>query len=357
MPLNEQKLLQPVGNLALAMEAGLPLRLLRQVTYVGGAREREIIREEDGIQRVERHLPLIYTPAATEGLLGHVAFALKHEVPYLGLLAVVFRRIPASDVGAYIAASPTGAYARRIGHLYELLTGQDLTPFLQGVTIGGNYAELLDSTQLVTAEQPQQRDTRWRIFNNLPGSSAYAPLIERTEAVEYTLKHNWRDEAAAALATGSGDEALLRRALNYLYIKETRSSFEIERETPSEARAARFVDALKQAGQGSTADALSEKSLSSLQNLIVDARYAESGFRRIQNYVGASVRWKNIVHQILQCRNPGTAVFQVNTQRAASDMPVRSSQTFVMNECIVCRSPILTRAITNATPRTGLVAY
>lgn len=293
---SESKLLQPVGNLALAMEAGIPPRLLRKTTYVGSARERENISEEEGIQRIERHLPLSYAPAVTEGLLGHVAFALKHEVPYLGLLAAVFRRITTAEVGAYIAASPTGAYARRIGYLYEMLTGQDLSPILQGVTIGGNYAELLDSTKLVTAEQPQQRDARWRIFNNLPGSRAYAPLIERTDAVEYTLKHNWRMDATAALATGSGDETLVRRALNYLYIKETRSSFEIERETPSEARAARFVDALKQAGQGSAANALSEKSLCALQNLIVDTRYAERGFRRIQNYVGASVRWKNIVH-------------------------------------------------------------
>jgi hypothetical protein len=291
---NESKSLQPVGNLALAIAHGVPQKLLRQLTYVGGFRERQIVTEDSGVRKIERHLPATYLPSEGDGLLGHVAFALKHEVPHLGLLTTVFRNIPTAEVGAYIAASPTGAYARRIGYFYELLTGRDLTPFLQGVTIGGNYAELLDPEKLVTAEP--QRDGRWRILNNLPGTRAYAPLIERTEAVERTLHHDWRAEAAAALAVGNGDDALVRRALNYLYMKETRSSFAIERENPSEARTARFVEALKQAGAGSTSDALRESSLSALQNLIVDARFAEKGFRGIQNYVAATVRWKTVVH-------------------------------------------------------------
>jgi len=292
----ETKSLQPVGNLALAVATGVPTQLLRHTTYVGGSREREVVREETGVRRVARYLPVSYLPAEGDGLLGHVAFALKHEVPHLGLLSAVFRLVPVATVGAYVAASPTGSYAKRIGYLYELLTGEDLTPFLRGATIGGNYTELLDSAKLVTAEP--RRIGRWRVLDNLAGSRAYAPMIERTEAVERVLRHDWQAEGVAALAVGKGDDALVRRALNYLYLKETRSSFAIERETPSEARAARFVETLKQAGGGSTDDALSEANLSELQNLIVDARFAEKGFRRIQNYVAATVRWKTIVHYV-----------------------------------------------------------
>ena len=292
----ESKSLQPVGNLVLAVATGVRPQFLRQVTYVGGSREREVVREETGVRRVKRYLPASYLPAETDGLLGHVAFALKHEVPHLGLLSAAFRIVPAATVGAYIAASPTGAYAKRIGFLYELLTGEDLAPFLRGATIGGNYTELLDPVKLVTAEP--RRASRWRVLDNLAGSRVYAPMIERTEAVERVLRHDWQAEGAAALAVGKGDDALIRRALNYLYLKETRSSFAIERETPSEARAARFVDALKQAGAGSTDDALSESNLSELQNLIVDTRFAEKSFRRTQNYVAATVRWKPVIHYV-----------------------------------------------------------
>jgi hypothetical protein len=296
MPLFEANPYPPVGNLALAIKAALPVSLLRRTTYAGGSSEREIIKEEAGLRKVERHLPAAYRPPEEAGVLGHVAFALKHEVPHLGLLTATFRRVQPAEVGAYIAASPTGAYARRIGYFYEMLTGHDLTPFLQGVTIGGNYADLLDPAKLVTAEP--RRNGRWRVLDNLPGTRTYAPLIERTAAAEAALRNDWGAETSAALSVGAGDDSLIRRALNYLYLKETRSSFAIERETPSEARAARFVEALKQAGGGSTAEALSETNLSALQNLIVDERFAERGFRKIQNYVAATVRWRTVIHYV-----------------------------------------------------------
>jgi hypothetical protein len=299
MPSPESKSLTAVGNVALGKAVGIDLTagILRRVTYTGGSREREFVRDEEGVRRVEHHLPAVYAPPENEGVLGHVAFALKHEVPLLGLLTATFRHISPAEVGAYVAASPTGAYARRIGFLYEFLTGTDLSPHLQGVTIGGNYADLVDPTKVVVTGDPV-RDGRWRIFNNLPGTRDYIPLIERTAAVEKTLKHDWHKEVSDALAVENTTESLLKRALSYLYRKETRSSFEIERENPSEARAARFVEALKQAGQGSAADALSQETLTSLQNLIVDTRFAERTYRSDQNYVGSVIRRENVVHYV-----------------------------------------------------------
>lgn len=290
--------IQPVGNLALAKAAGLnpATQFLRLVTYVGASREKEITREEDGIRKTERHLPAVYAPAASEGLLGHVAFALKHEVPNLGVLAAVFRRIPADEVSAYVAAAPTGAYARRIGFLYEFLTGTDLAPLLAGVEIGGNYAELVDPEKLVTGTP--RREQRWRILNNLPGTKQYVPMIERTDSVQAMLAHDWHRDVIRALETDGGTESQMSRAINYLFRKETKSSYEIERETPSETRASRFIETLKQAGKGSASDVLSEKQLTALQNLIVDPRFAEPGYRPNQNYVGAVVRWENIIHFI-----------------------------------------------------------
>lgn len=291
-----------VGNLRLleaVFSARAPSDLLRHKTYIyhgGGSRERETVRVEDGVLRTERHFPAAYAPAIGEGLLGHVAFALKHEVPHLGVFAAAFDIIPPEEIVAFVAGAPTGAYARRIGFLYELLTGRDLSPFLAGVTLGGNYVDLLDSSKVVTVEP--RRDVRWRIANNLPGGRAYAPLIERTQAVLETIGHDWQADVKAAMAVGADDAELLHRALNYLYIKETRSSFAIERETPSEARAARFVTTLKQAGRGSERDALSEPALTRLQNLIVEPRYAESGYRMAQNYVSENVRWQQIIHYV-----------------------------------------------------------
>ena len=79
------------------------------------------------------------------------------------------------------------------------------------------------------------------------------------------------------------DQGLLRRAAAFLYMKETQSSFEVERETPSADRTQRFTDLLRQADTGLP---LTEERLVELQNAIIDARFHEFGWRQQQNWVG-----------------------------------------------------------------------
>lgn len=92
------------------------------------------------------------------------------------------------------------------------------------------------------------------------------------------------DEEARALIE-SYDPATLARAVNYLYTKETRSSFAIEGETPSASRTDRFVAALKAA----SAFTANKESLTQLQGEIVDPRYAAKDWRDFQNFVGETV--------------------------------------------------------------------
>lgn len=285
-----------VGNLALARYSGVPERLLRRRTYVAGARERVAVEESGGVQRTDRTLPLIYAPDEADGILGHVAFAMKHETIHLGLLAACFAKLPAAEVAAYVSASPTGAYARRIGYLYELLTGADLLSRLRDPkAVAGNYVPLFDDKRMVTATP--RRIARWKVDDNQLGDRAYSPTIERTAAAEAILSRDWAKAVQDAVGAG-GNAELLRRALQYLFRKETKSSFAIERESPSQERANRFIRALERAGRTPIEVALSEPELVRLQNLIVDPRFAARSFRPGQNYVGGMVRWEPVVHYV-----------------------------------------------------------
>jgi len=88
--------------------------------------------------------------------------------------------------------------------------------------------------------------------------------------------------------------------VNYLYTKETKSSFEIEHETASGKKAERFVAALKSAP---SFDPASIPGLIELQNVIVDPRYAAGGLRDFQNFVGDnSGGYREVVHFI--CPRP-----------------------------------------------------
>jgi Fic family protein len=82
---------------------------------------------------------------------------------------------------------------------------------------------------------------------------------------------------------------LLRRALSYLYTKETRSSFEIEHIKPSASRTERFITLLELAEKEDFCD---KARLIDLQNRIVDPRFADADYRTSQNYVGESVVWQ-----------------------------------------------------------------
>lgn len=80
----------------------------------------------------------------------------------------------------------------------------------------------------------------------------------------------------------------LQRATDYLYHKETKASFQIEREDVSAIRRERFVQALR----GAEADRwFDEGELVRLQHQIVEPRYREHGFREKQVYVGQTMPW------------------------------------------------------------------
>jgi hypothetical protein len=82
---------------------------------------------------------------------------------------------------------------------------------------------------------------------------------------------------------------LLRRAAAFLYLKETHSSFEVEREKPSPDRARRFADLLREAESG---EPLSEQRLVELQNAVVDPRFAEASYRQKQNWIGDDLGYR-----------------------------------------------------------------
>ncbi|MCU0782315.1 MAG: Fic family protein, partial [Akkermansiaceae bacterium] len=82
---------------------------------------------------------------------------------------------------------------------------------------------------------------------------------------------------------------IFERAVRYLYAKESKSSHEIERETPSQKRAERFIKLLEQAW---LRDFLTKEALVELQQAIVDARFANDGWRNVigeQVYVGETL--------------------------------------------------------------------
>lgn len=228
----------------------------------------------------EEVYPRTYWPGDTS--FDHLEFALKREGLHLQLLRALLPRLPADQLDVYIQSKPTSAYARRIWFLYEEFSGQRLG--LPDVT-QGNYVDLLDPRDYYTG--PGSRSPRHRVNVNLPGSLAFSPMVRRSKTL--TRAENKKLEQRCRKVIEAIPPQLYSRALQFLYTKETKSSYAIERETPDQKRSQRFADALREAAKR---DYLLQEALVALQQAIVDPRFANAGWRDTideQNYVGRSV--------------------------------------------------------------------
>ena len=93
---------------------------------------------------------------------------------------------------------------------------------------------------------------------------------------------------------------LLKRALSYLYSKETKSSFEIENIRPDASRTEKFIASLEMARRQDFCD---KELLIDLQNRIVDPRFMNEDYRTVQNYVGETISYqKELIHYV--CPKP-----------------------------------------------------
>jgi Fic/DOC family len=226
-------------------------------------------------------------------LRGHLLFALKHEPTDLGVLCAAFKKIGPELVRKWVLDEPTGAYSRRAWFLYEFLVGQELD-LPKART--GNYTDVLNPKQHIVGDR--FTSTRHRVWDNLLGVPGFCPTVRRTQKLLTHMAQSLDKEVSAMM--DAVDPDLLRRAVSYLYTKETRSSFEIEGETVNPKREQRFVAALAHAAKFDPTD---KAQLISLQNAIVEPRYAATGWRTIQNYVGETASgYREVV--LLVCPKP-----------------------------------------------------
>ncbi len=230
---------------------------------------------------VEEVYPLKYWPGDTLG--DHLEFALKYDGTNLAIFDSLFQNVAEEELLEYVRSKPTGKYARRLWYLYEFLTGKTLP--IDDVK-QGNYVDLLDPDEYYTVS-PARRIRRQRINDNLLGDQRFCPIVRRTRILRDFETTDLSGRCRKVISTYS--PALLKRALGYLYTKETKSSFEIEHIKPTSTRTERFIALLQLAEKE---DFCEKPRLIELQNRIVDPRFRDSDYRTSQNYVGETVAWQ-----------------------------------------------------------------
>ena len=227
-----------------------------------------------------------YAPEPT--LAEHLTFALKYEGVDLDFLTRVFQHTGAGFVREWVGQEPTSAYARRAGFFFEWLTGQQIDGIQDA---SGNYVDALDAGRYLVATQAD-KNRRWRINDNLPGTAAFCPMIERSRTLRDTVSLSAEIQA---LMDDFGEETLLR-AVNWLTVKESRASFAIESEGKEEDRIHRFARAMV-IHCGQIEEPLSDASLETLQSGIMGAITTgfRPGLRRSPVFVGHTADYQPVM--------------------------------------------------------------
>jgi hypothetical protein len=279
------------GSQWLKEQYGLSKHSLTHCSYIGNNDSIELTSKGN----IEQVYGAKYAPP-TDTPLSHLEFSLKYDDLDLDFLKAVLEKTPVAAIAAFIEVAPSGKYARKIGFLYEFLTQQKL---VLNKPISGNYVDLLDADKYITGKTV--KNTRWRINNNLLGTSAYCPMVRKTNILTGLLGQDITQKIQQLKSEFPPD--IFRRATSYLYSKETRSSYEIEKEQPSADRMEKFIALLIKAGTEQTEQLLAEARLVQLQNAIVDSRFAATGFRNFQNFIGQSLsNYQDLLHYV--CPSP-----------------------------------------------------
>jgi hypothetical protein len=241
----------------------------------------------------QRHHPvstdrwLMQTPRHAPGnsLAGHLTHALRYEGVDLAVLAPLFAKLDPAEIAAIVLAAPTGAYARRIWFLYEWLTGHRLDVPDAGKI---RLVPVIDPDQQLALAEGEP-SPRHRVANNLPGTPGFCPMVRRTPTIDAYVARAF--DVRARETVGRIRQDLVARAAAFLLLNDSKSSFAIEGERPSGDRAARWGQAIAQAGTRP----LSIPEFDRLQRIVIgDARFVRLGLRDEGGFVGVHDRDTNM---------------------------------------------------------------
>jgi Fic family protein len=221
----------------------------------------------------------VFTPRhqPQDTLYGHLVFCLKYEGINLLFFKKLFEVVEESVIEELVKKEPFGQYSRKVWFLFEWLMQKSFNiPDLKE----GNYIPLLDENHQYTMGKGVN-SSRQRIRNNLPGTIGFCPLIYKTSKLDNYIKEDLSKKTVDLVRNVHND--ILRRTSAFLMLKDSKASFNIEGETPSNTRANRWGKVIGQAGK----KPLSLDELLRLQQIVIEStRFTKMGLRTAGGFIG-----------------------------------------------------------------------
>jgi len=217
--------------------------------------------------------------------------AIKYQGIRLHFFAAIFKKCDVKELTDFLKIKPNSKHTRVLWFLYEWLTDIPLDiPDLKS----GNYVNLFEDEFYYTLKSGI-KNRRTRIVNNAIGTKDFCPTVRKTPEIIKLAKVDVYETAWAKMQK-IGEQLSadhIGRSINYLYSKETKSSTEIEKESPDRQKMQRFLKAIKNAGYFE----LTKEKLIDLQNKIVTGEYEADDYRKEEIYVGSVINHFNFTDE------------------------------------------------------------
>lgn len=257
-----------VGYGAIIDSLKLPVPIPLQLALI--SEKRRQYKTSEWIVFTPRHKP-------QDSLYGNLVFSLKYEGFNLLFFKKLFEKVEKQVIENMVKKEPLSQYARKIWFLYEWLLQKTLKI---ADLKGGNYVPLVDENlQYVIGKGINS--PRHRIRNNLPGTVDFCPLIYKTALLETYIKEDLSKKTSDLIRAVHND--ILSRTSAFLLLKDSKASFNIEGETPSNSRASRWGKVIGEAGTRP----LSKEELLRLQQIVIESkRFIKMGLRTEGGFVG-----------------------------------------------------------------------
>ena len=212
-----------------------------------------------------------------EALYRQLVFSLKYEGVNLLVFSQLAKHYTEQQLTNLVSIAPEGQYSRRIWFLIEWLLGKALSG-KKKITKRSYIPVIDEKLQYAIAGE---KSSRHLVINNLPGTIDYCPLIKKSKTLETYISDGYSEKASSFLSGFRKD--VLQRASTFLLLKDSKASFTIEGESPKSKRAARWGNAIGQAGSKD----LSNEELMRLQQLVIENdRFVAMGFREKGGFIG-----------------------------------------------------------------------
>lgn len=230
--------------------------------------------------------------------LTNLEFILKNEEKnFLKLdkdnLIKIFNSIDTNELITFINEKSKSKFRRKIWYYYEQYTWKELD--IDKLDSSTNYEKLLDEESFITKPKEYSvKNDKFKILdNNLWNILKFNPIVERNEIVDNILNKDINKKIDSTLSNYS--EKVIKNAINFLYLKETKWSLWIEEEIFDDTKNRWFLELIKNIP---IENSLNKEWLLKYYDVIFWSQDKSEEYRDDQNYIWSLVRWQEIIDYI-----------------------------------------------------------